>query len=187
MQAAYLSAFAKIGTFEGRSSLSTWLTRIVINEALGRRRSEAAPSPSSRAGGSRRARLLSRSLMRGSEAECARCRACPRADPQAARTGGRRAARQLPHRVRAARDRRPQQRRDRRSPRRSVGHRENAPLPGRRRLQQMLAPDLGTALSGTFPFAGSRLRGADGACPGKAWTAASMRKAGDYAGPSDIC
>src|SRR3954453_19947147 len=40
VQAAYLSAFANIGTFEGRSSLSTWLTRIVVNEALGRRRAE---------------------------------------------------------------------------------------------------------------------------------------------------
>src|SRR3954451_10068957 len=40
VQAAYLSAFANIGAFEGRSSLSTWLTRIVVNEALGRRRAE---------------------------------------------------------------------------------------------------------------------------------------------------
>lgn len=38
VQAAYLRAFAAIETFEGRSSLSTWLTRIVINEALGRQR-----------------------------------------------------------------------------------------------------------------------------------------------------
>ncbi|HET9811266.1 MAG TPA: RNA polymerase sigma factor [Sphingomicrobium sp.] len=36
VQGAYLNAFAAIGRFEGRSSLSTWLTRIVINEALGR-------------------------------------------------------------------------------------------------------------------------------------------------------
>ena len=35
---AYLRAFAAIKGFEGRSSLSTWPTRIVINEALGRRR-----------------------------------------------------------------------------------------------------------------------------------------------------
>ena len=35
MQAAYLSAFTSIDRFEGRSSLTTWLTRIVINEALG--------------------------------------------------------------------------------------------------------------------------------------------------------
>jgi RNA polymerase sigma-70 factor (ECF subfamily) len=39
VQSAYLKAFAAIETFEGRSSLSTWLTRIVINEALGRQRS----------------------------------------------------------------------------------------------------------------------------------------------------
>jgi RNA polymerase sigma-70 factor, ECF subfamily len=38
VQSAYLQAFAAIEGFEGRSSLSTWLTRIVINEALGRLR-----------------------------------------------------------------------------------------------------------------------------------------------------
>ncbi len=38
VQSAYLRAFASIGGFEGRASLSTWLTRIVINEALGRER-----------------------------------------------------------------------------------------------------------------------------------------------------
>jgi RNA polymerase sigma-70 factor, ECF subfamily len=38
VQTAYLKAFAAIEGFEGRSSLSTWLTRIVINEALGRKR-----------------------------------------------------------------------------------------------------------------------------------------------------
>ena len=36
VQSAYLRAFAGIDGFEARSSLSTWLTRIVINEALGR-------------------------------------------------------------------------------------------------------------------------------------------------------
>jgi RNA polymerase sigma-70 factor (ECF subfamily) len=40
LQAAYLKAFAAIDSFEGRSSLSTWLTRIVINEALGRMRAQ---------------------------------------------------------------------------------------------------------------------------------------------------
>lgn len=39
VQSAYLKAFAAIDTFEGRSKLSTWLTRIVINEARVRRRS----------------------------------------------------------------------------------------------------------------------------------------------------
>lgn len=42
VQAAYLSAFASIGAFEGRSALSTWLTRIAVNEALGRKRAEQA-------------------------------------------------------------------------------------------------------------------------------------------------
>lgn len=34
VQSGYLQAFSRISGFEGRSSLSTWLTRIVINEAL---------------------------------------------------------------------------------------------------------------------------------------------------------
>jgi RNA polymerase sigma-70 factor (ECF subfamily) len=38
VQSAYLHGFAAIGTFAGRSSLSTWLTRIAINEALARQR-----------------------------------------------------------------------------------------------------------------------------------------------------
>lgn len=38
VQSGYLNAFAAIAQFDGRSSLSTWLTRIVINEALGRAR-----------------------------------------------------------------------------------------------------------------------------------------------------
>lgn len=39
VQDGYLKAFAAIDKFAGASSLSTWLTRIVLNEALGRRRS----------------------------------------------------------------------------------------------------------------------------------------------------
>jgi RNA polymerase sigma-70 factor, ECF subfamily len=38
VQEAYPKAFAAIASFAGASSLSTWLTRIVINEALERRR-----------------------------------------------------------------------------------------------------------------------------------------------------
>src|SRR3954471_17100671 len=40
VQAAYLAAFANMASFEGRSALTTWLTRIVVNEALGRRRAK---------------------------------------------------------------------------------------------------------------------------------------------------
>jgi RNA polymerase sigma-70 factor (ECF subfamily) len=38
LQESYLLAFHGIGTFRGESSLSTWLTRIVVNEALARLR-----------------------------------------------------------------------------------------------------------------------------------------------------
>ncbi|MDI3469142.1 MAG: RNA polymerase ECF-type sigma factor [Pseudolabrys sp.] len=38
VQDAYLRAFSHLAEFEGRSALSTWLTRIVVNEALGRLR-----------------------------------------------------------------------------------------------------------------------------------------------------
>jgi RNA polymerase sigma-70 factor (ECF subfamily) len=38
VQDAYLKAFAAPASFAGRSSLSTWLTRIVLNEALERKR-----------------------------------------------------------------------------------------------------------------------------------------------------
>ena len=40
VQSGYLNAFSAIGAYEGRSSLSTWLTRIIINEALGRLRTQ---------------------------------------------------------------------------------------------------------------------------------------------------
>lgn len=38
VQDGYLKAFAAMGSFAGKSSLTTWLTRIVINEALDRHR-----------------------------------------------------------------------------------------------------------------------------------------------------
>lgn len=38
VQDAYMRAFASLGAFRGEASLSTWLSRIVINEALGRLR-----------------------------------------------------------------------------------------------------------------------------------------------------
>jgi len=39
VQEAYVSAFSKLASFRGDSSLATWLTRIALNEALGRVRS----------------------------------------------------------------------------------------------------------------------------------------------------
>ena len=39
VQETYLNAYLHLDSFEGRSSLSTWLTRLAINESLGRVRS----------------------------------------------------------------------------------------------------------------------------------------------------
>jgi RNA polymerase sigma-70 factor (ECF subfamily) len=42
LQEAYLLAFRGMENFRGESSMSTWLTRIVINEAIGRTRRRSA-------------------------------------------------------------------------------------------------------------------------------------------------
>ena len=155
VQAAYLAAFGAIGTFEGRSALSTWLTRIVVNEALGRRRSEE-----------RRRRHLEQkgvavlddyreALMRGSDSEMP--------DVAVAREQIRKLLEQavaaLPEAFRTVFVLREIE---------GLSSEDTAAIldvpvatvktrlfRGRRRLQQMLAPELGSVLSGTFPFAGS--------------------------------
>jgi RNA polymerase sigma-70 factor (ECF subfamily) len=40
LQEAYLAAYVALQTFRGQSKLSTWITRIVINESLGRLRKQ---------------------------------------------------------------------------------------------------------------------------------------------------
>jgi RNA polymerase sigma-70 factor, ECF subfamily len=155
VQAAYLSAFAKIGTFEGRSSLSTWLTRIVINEALGRRRSEERRRRHLEQEGIVVLDAYRETFMRGSEAESP--------DAAIAREQIRKlleqAVAELPDTFRTVFVLREVE---------GLGNEETAEVLGvppatvktrlfraRRRLQEMLAPELGTALSGTFPFAGA--------------------------------
>jgi RNA polymerase sigma-70 factor (ECF subfamily) len=44
LQDAYLHAWRALGSFRGKSRLSTWLVRIVTNEALGRLRRAGAPT-----------------------------------------------------------------------------------------------------------------------------------------------
>lgn len=155
VQAAYLSAFANIGSFEGRSSLSTWLTRITVNEALGRRRAE-----------DRRRRHLEQegvavlddyrdALMRGSEAEAP--------DVTVAREQVRKlleqAVGQLPEPFRAVFVLREIE---------GLSGEETAEVLGlpvatvktrlfrsRRQLKGMLASEVSTLLNGTFPFAGA--------------------------------
>ena len=156
VQSAYLRAFAAIGGFEGRSSLSTWLTRIAINEALGR----------ARAAKRRRAHLESASvaflddyrekLMRGSIEGTA-----PDAELARAQLRGllEQAIAGLPDDFRLVFVLREIE---------GLSVEETADtlglIPGtvktrhlraRRRLQQALAPEVRTALGGAFPFAGA--------------------------------
>jgi RNA polymerase sigma-70 factor (ECF subfamily) len=45
LQEGYLRAFANLGTFREDASLSTWLTRIIVNQAVGRLRRENVTIP----------------------------------------------------------------------------------------------------------------------------------------------
>ena len=156
VQSGYLLAFAAIDGFKARSSLSTWLTRIVINEALGRERSAKR----------RRARLEEASvmildnyrdrLMQGSrggstpEGEFARAQV---------RTLIEKAVADLPADFRLVFVMREIE---------GLSVEETAECLGlvpatvktrhlraRRRLQEALAPEVRSVLSGTFPFAGA--------------------------------
>ncbi|CAE7549728.1 sigX [Symbiodinium necroappetens] len=55
LQEAYLRAYASLGTFEGRASVATWLSRIVYHEALRRGKKERAVRTTIRTFGERTA------------------------------------------------------------------------------------------------------------------------------------
>jgi RNA polymerase sigma-70 factor (ECF subfamily) len=154
LQAAYLSAFDNIGSFEGRASLSTWLTRIVVNEALGRRRAEQRRRRRLEGEGVAVLDSYRENLMRGSEAEAP--------DVALAREQIRKLLEQavadLPDAFRTVFVLREIE---------GLSSEETGAIldvpvqtvktrlfRARRRLQQALAPEVATALSGTFPFAG---------------------------------
>lgn len=159
VQSTYMRGFEAIGSFAGRSSLSTWLTRIAINEALGRARALAR----------RRKRLdatsvvdlneyrdrLMRGSMDGSKPDAELARGQIRATLEAA-------IEQLPAEFRTTFVLREIE---------GLSVEETAALldispatvktrclRARRRLQQLLAPDLRSALTGSFPFAGADCR-----------------------------
>lgn len=155
VQAAYLKAFDRIGDFAGRSALSTWLTRIVINEALGRLRASKRRHAQLEAEGVSVLETYREALMRGSEP----------VPPDA--TVAREQLRQLLERAVAAlpdsfrtvfvlRDVEGLSVEDTAEvlgiPSATVKTRLHR---ARQRLQQALAPEVGSALSGAFPFAGA--------------------------------
>lgn len=155
VQAGYLSAFAGIAAFEGRSALSTWLTRIVINEALGRRRADERRRRQLEQEGVAVLDNYREALMRGSAAEGP--------DVAVARDQIRKliehAVAELPESFRSVFVLREIE---------GLSSEETAEIldipvatvktrlhRSRRRLQEMLAPELKVMLSGSFPFAGS--------------------------------
>jgi len=155
VQAAYLSAFGSMATFDGRSALSTWLTRIVINEALGRRRADERRRRHLEEEGVAVLDDYREALMRGSESEGP--------DVSVAREQIRKLLEQavgkLPESFRSVFVLRDVE---------GLSSEETAEIldipiatvktrlhRSRRRLQEMLAPELKTMLSGTFPFAGN--------------------------------
>ncbi|NUS99489.1 MAG: RNA polymerase sigma factor [Sphingomonas sp.] len=155
VQAAYVSAFSSMDRFEGRSSLSTWLTRIVINEALGRVRAEQRRRSGLEAEGVPVLEAYREKLMAGSES--------PLPDAAVAREQLRglleRAVAGLPEAFRTVFVLREIE---------GLSVEETAEsleipaatvktrlLRARRRLQEALAPEVHDALTGTFPFAGA--------------------------------
>ena len=155
VQSAYVSAFANLDTFEGRSSLSTWLTRIVVNEALGRLRAQKRRRNQLEGAGVAVLEDYREAFMRGSEARPP--------DVALAREQMRRLLEQavamLPETFRTVFVLREVE---------GLSGEETAEaldLPvatvktrlhrARRKLQQILAPQIGNALSETFPFAGA--------------------------------
>ena len=156
VQSAYLRAFAAIRTFEGRSSLSTWLTRIAVNEALGRLRAAKR----------RRAHLDGASvtilddyrekLMQGSMSGAAPDKAQARAELRALMEE---AIGRLPEPFRLVFVLREIEGLSVEEVSETLGlvpaTVKTRHLRARRRLQEMLAPEVKDALTGSFPFAGA--------------------------------
>ncbi len=155
LQSAYASALRAIGSFEARSTLTTWLTRITINEALARRRVRERRRKHLEAEGVQMLETYREQLAKGSQA--------PSPEAEAAREQLRsileRAIGALPESFRTV----------------FVLHEiegvsvedtaytldiptgtvKTRLMRARKKLQQALAPEVRSALTGTFPFAGA--------------------------------
>jgi RNA polymerase sigma-70 factor, ECF subfamily len=156
VQSAYLRAFAAIGGFEGRSSLSTWLTRIVINEALGRERAAKRRRASLDESSVVDLDAYREKLMRGSTNELLPDGALAR---QQIRQMLETAIGRLPPTFRLVFVLREIEGLSVQEAAETLGIPpatvKTRHLRARRRLQEELAPELKSALTGTFPFAGA--------------------------------
>lgn len=155
VQSAYLKAFVAMESYAGQSSLSTWLTRIVVNESLGRLRSAAR----------RKARLDGNGV-----AVLDEYREKMMAGSAAARPDAAIASKQLRAMIEQAISGLPDAFRTvfilREIEGMSIEETADALgiaaatvktrlLRARRRIQQSLEPDVRSALEGAFPFAGA--------------------------------
>ena len=155
VQSAYAKGLAAMGSFEGRSSLTTWLTRIAINEALAYRRSQERRRRHLEAEGVEVLETYREQLAKGSYA--------PSPEAEAAREQLRalleRAIGELPenfrtvfvlHEIEGVSVEEAAQALDI-----PTGTVKTRLMRARRKLQQSLAPEVRNALTGTFPFAGA--------------------------------
>lgn len=163
VQAAYVSAFSSMHSFEGRSSLSTWLTRITVNEALGRVRSEQRRRANLDAQGVTVLEAYREKMMAGSET--------PPPDAAMAREQLRKllesAVAELPEIFRTVFVLREIEGLSVEDTSEALdippGTVKTRLLRAKRRLQEALAPEVKEALTGTFPFAGSDCAALSGA------------------------
>lgn len=155
VQAAYLKAFDRIGEFAGRSALSTWLTRIAINESLGRLRAGRRRRAQLAANGVPVLEAYREALMRGSEPAAPDAALAREQLRQLLET----AIAALPDNFRTVFVLREIEGLSVEDTAEALGippatvktrfHR------ARQRLQQTLAPEVRLALTGAFPFAGA--------------------------------
>lgn len=155
VQSSYAKSLSAIGSFEGRSSLTTWLTRIAINEALARKRWQERRRKNLEAEGIQVLETYREQLAKGSEA--------PSPEAETAREQLRsmleRAIADLPenfrtvfvlHEIEGVSVEEAAQALEIPS-----GTVKTRLMRARRKLQQSLAPEVRSALTGTFPFAGA--------------------------------
>lgn len=155
VQSAYMQAFSAMSLFEGRSALSTWLMRIVVNEALGRKRAEKRRRLALEQEGVAVIEKYRETLMRGSAVE-APDDALGRGQVRALLE---RSVAALPDAFRTVFVLREVEGLSVEQTAQILGVPEatvkTRSFRARRRMQELLEPELGTALSGTFPFAGA--------------------------------
>lgn len=154
LQSCYAKALAAIGTFEGRSSLTTWLTRIAINEALARRRANERVRRHLEEKGVQVLETYREQLASGSHA--------PNPEAEAARQQLRlileRAIAELPENFRTVfvlheiEDASVEEAAEALGI--PTGTVKTRLMRARLKLQRALAPEVRSALTGTFPFAG---------------------------------